>query len=106
MGCLVYDGSKTRDWISCKEAASPTVAIESIALSAVINTKEQRDIMMANIPNAFIQAHMPQLEKRDERVIMKVTRVLVDLLIKLAPDTYGSFAVFENGKKVLYLEVL
>ena len=37
---------------------------------------------------------------------MKITGVLVDLLIKLAPEIYGPFAVFENGKKVLYLEVL
>ena len=62
--------------------------------------------MTADIPNAFIQAHMPKLEKGEDRVIMKITGVLVDILIKLAPETYGPYAVFENGKKVLYLEVL
>ena len=35
-GRLVYDGSKTRDWVSCKDTASPTVAMESIALTTVI----------------------------------------------------------------------
>ena len=62
--------------------------------------------MTADIPNAFIQAHMLKLEKGEDRVIVKITGVLVDLLIKLAPEIYEPFAVFENGKKVLYLEVL
>ena len=57
-GCLVYDGSKTRDWISREDAASPTVHMESILLTTVIDAKENRDIMTADIPNAFIQAQM------------------------------------------------
>ena len=83
-GHFVYDGSKTRDWVSREEAASPTAAMESILLTSVIDAKERRDIMTADIPNAFIQAHMPKLEKGEDRVIMKITGVLVELLIKLA----------------------
>ena len=105
-GQLVYDGSKTRDWVSCMDAASPTVAMESTALTTVIDAKEKRYVMTADIPNAFIQAHMPPLEKGEDRVIMKISGVLVDLLLKLAPNVYGSFVVYENKKKVLYLEVL
>ena len=105
-GRLVYDGSKTRDWVSREEAASPTVFMESISLTTVIDAKENRDVMTADIPNAFIQAHMPKLENGENRVIMKITGVLVDLLVKLAPDIYTSYVVFENGKKVLYVEVL
>ena len=105
-GRLVYDGSKTRDWVSQEEAASPTVSMESISLTTVIDPKEKRDIMTANIPNAFIQAHMPKIEKGKDRVIMKITGTLVELLVKLAPTVYGPFVVFEKGKKVIYLEVL
>ena len=65
-GRLVYNGSKTRDWVSHKDAASPTIAMESIALTTVIDAKEKRDIMTADIPNAFIQAHMPPLEKGED----------------------------------------
>ena len=39
-GRLVYDGSKTRDWVSREEAASPTVSLESLFITSVINTKE------------------------------------------------------------------
>ena len=72
----------------------------------MIDAKENRDVMTADIPNAFIQAHMPKLENGEDRVIMKITGVLVDLLVKLAPDVYTSYVVFENGKKVLYVEIL
>ena len=49
---------------------------------------------------------MPKIENGEERVIMKITGVLVDLLVKLAPDTYSTFVLFKNGKKVLYVKVL
>ena len=42
---------------------------------------------------------MPKTNAGDERVIMKVTGMLVDLLVQLSPNTYGSHVVFENGKK-------
>ncbi|KAL7568952.1 hypothetical protein ACA910_000696 [Epithemia clementina (nom. ined.)] len=75
-------------------------------LTGVIDAHEGRDVMTADVPNAFIQAPMPEVEPGDERVMMKITGVLVDMLVKLAPEVYGPFVVFENGKKVLYVQVL
>ena len=37
---------------------------------------------------------------------MKITRVLVDYLVEIAPEIYGPYVVFQNGKKVLYVQVL
>ena len=74
-GHLVYDDSKTRDWVTHEEAASPTVLMESISLTTVIDAKEKRDIMTADIPNAFIQAHMPKIENGEDRVIMKLSLI-------------------------------
>jgi hypothetical protein len=34
--------------------------IESIMITGVIKTKEERDIMTCNIPNAFIQVLLPK----------------------------------------------
>ena len=61
-GRLVYNRSRTRDWVSREDAASPTVFMESISLTTVIDAKENRDIMTADIPNAFIQGHMPEIK--------------------------------------------
>ena len=37
---------------------------------------------------------------------MKISGVLVDLLVEMAPEVYGPYVVFENGVKVLYVQVL
>ena len=40
------------------------------------------------------------------RVIMKFTVLLVDLLVKIAQEVYGTYFVYENGRKLLYVQVL
>ena len=62
--------------------------------------------MTADIPNAFIQAHMPAPKNGEARVIMKITGVLVSMLVDIAPEIYGPCVVYENGTKTLYTEVL
>ena len=102
-GRCVYKGSGTREWLSREDTTSPTVSQEGIMLTTTVDAKEGRDVMTADVPNAFIQADM---EEGTERIIMKITGVLVDLLVQLAPDVYGPHVVYENGKKVIYLQVL
>ena len=62
--------------------------------------------MTADVPNAFIQAPMPEVKPNEDRVMMKITGVLVDMLVQLCPEVYGPFVVFENGRKLLYVQVL
>ncbi len=105
-GRAVFNGKPTRRWLSRDEAASPTASQESVFLTSVIDAKEGRDVMTNDVPNAFIQSHLEQPKPGEDRVIMKITGVLVDMLVALAPELYGPFIVFENGKKVLYVVVL
>ena len=37
---------------------------------------------------------------------MKITGVLVDTLLNSDPDLYSGYVVYENGEKVVYVEVL
>ena len=62
--------------------------------------------MSADVPNAFIQTEMPEIKQGEERVMMKITGVLVDMLIQLDPQLYGPHVVYEKGRKVLYVQVL
>ena len=39
-GQMVYNGKPTREWLTSKDSASPTAALESIMLTAVIDTHE------------------------------------------------------------------
>jgi hypothetical protein len=61
-GRTVYNGKPMREWLSREDSASPTAALESIMLTAVINPHEERDVMTCNIPNAFIQALIPKVK--------------------------------------------
>ncbi len=75
-------------------------------LTGVIDAHKERDIMTSDIPNAFIQALMPEIKDGEERVMMKITGVLVDMLVELNPQLYGPYVVFEKTRKVLYVQVL
>ena len=105
-GRMVYNGKPTREWLTREDSASPTAALESIMLTAVIDAHEGRDVMCADIPNAFIQAEMPDISDGEERVTMKITGVLVDMLVQLSPEIYGPYVVFEKQRKVIYVQVL
>ena len=48
---------------------------------------------------------MPEAEV-GEQVMMKITGVLVDLLVEIAPETYGPYVIFGSGNKLLYVELL
>ena len=103
---MVYNGKPTREWLSKEDSTSPTVSLESIFLTAVIDAKEERDILTADIPNAFIQTEMPPPEEGEDRVVMKITGPLAKLLVALDPETYSKYVTQERGQDVLYVLVL
>jgi hypothetical protein len=105
-GRMVYNGKPSREWLSREDATSPTAALESIMLTAIVDAKEGRDVMTCDIPNAFIQTELPNIKDGDERVIMKITGVLVDLLVDISPEVYGPYVVTDKHRRVLYVQVL
>jgi hypothetical protein len=102
----VYNGKPTREWLSREDESIPTAALESIMLTAVIDAHEGRNLMMYDIPNAFIQALMPKIQAGEERIMLKITGVLVNMLVKLNPELYGPYVVYEKTMKVLYVQVV
>jgi hypothetical protein len=62
--------------------------------------------MTCNISYAFIQAPMPEVKDRDERVMMKIAGVLVNMLVQLNPEVYGLYVVYAKNRKVLYVQVM
>ena len=59
---------------SKEEDSSPTVAIESVMLSCVLDALEEQDVATADIPGAFMQANM------DDLVHMKLDGKMAELL--------------------------
>jgi hypothetical protein len=103
-GRFCANGSTQREYIDRDEAASPTASTDSILITGVIDAKQQRDVMTADIPNAFVQTDINAKEK-GQRVIMKIRGPLVDLLLEISSEIYSSFVVNEGKSKVLYVQM-
>ena len=96
----VMNGKPTRAW-DTEDSASPTAMLESIMLTAIVDAHEQRDVMTADVPNAFIQADMPTPKDGEDRTIIKIAGVLAELLETQAPEVYSVYCVHEREKNPL-----
>jgi hypothetical protein len=97
-GCA--DGRKQRETTSKEDASAPTVAIESVMLSATIDAMEGCDIATLDIPGAFMQADI------DEVIHVKFEGEIAEMLVKMDPKLYRKYVRNEHGKTVLYVELL
>jgi hypothetical protein len=97
-GCAY--GRKQRETRSKKEASSATVAIKSIVLSAIIDAMKERDLATVDIPGAFMQADI------DEVVHVRFEGEIAEMLVRMDPKLYRKYVRDENGKAVLYVELL
>jgi hypothetical protein len=87
-GGTVADGNKQWDYIFKEDASSPTIATESVVLYCIIDSKEEWDVAVVDIPNAFVQTHV---EKEKDLAFIKIRGILVDILVEIAPDVYKSY---------------
>jgi hypothetical protein len=94
-GCA--DGRKQRIHTKKEDASSPTVAIEAVMLSCVIDAEEERDVAIIDIPGAFMQVDM------DEIVHMRLEGKMAELMVHIDPSTYKTYITQENGKPVIYV---
>ena len=104
-GRACANGRLQREYMERDEAASPTTMTESVMITATIDAKQNRDVMTADIPNAFVQVDIDEKEK-GERIIMKIRGLLVNMLTELSPKTYEIYVVYERNNKVLYVRMI
>ena len=68
---MVLSGNKQRGFISKEEASSSTACTHAIMLTAVVDSKEERDVATVDIPNAFMQTAILDTET-DYRVMVQL----------------------------------
>ncbi len=90
------NGSKQREYIAKEEAAAPTVALESVFITAAINAKEHWKVVTINIPGAFLHAG------NEDYVIMKMVGTLAERMVKMNHKLYRKYVIIEKGCSVLY----
>jgi hypothetical protein len=96
-GCA--DGRKQREYISKEDATSPTVAIEAVFLTAVVDAFEGRSVVVVDVPRVFMQADM------DKIVYVRFNGEMVEMLVKINP-IYQQYVTHEQNDKVIYVKLL
>ena len=94
------DGRKQRAYITKEESTSPTISTKAVFLMAMIDAWENRKVAVLDMPGAFMQVDM------DELVHVRFEGEMVDKLVEIDHDLYASYISEENGKKVMYVELL
>ena len=101
-GRTCADGSKQHLYLKEYESvASPTVSLEGLFTTLLIDVYEGRDVATFDIPGAYLHAEMPE----DKTVILKLKGKFVSIMCEINPE-YKQFVRTEGKTNVLYLSVL
>jgi hypothetical protein len=99
-GRACADGRKQWEKAEPGDATSPTVTLESVLITSIIEAFEGREVTVVDIPGACLIADM------DEEVIMLLRGRLAELMVKTAPNIYRKYITVDgNNQPVLYVKL-
>ena len=77
-GCA--DGRKQRIYKTKEETSSPTISLEALFITCIIDAMERRSVTTVDIPGAFMQADI------DEKLHIKLEGDIALLLVRIDPS--------------------
>lgn len=95
-GCA--DGRKQRLYKTKEETTSPTVTVEGMMLTCLVDAYERRHVATCDIGGAFMHADI------DEIIHIRLDGELANLLIRV-DETYAQYLTYEHGVPVIYTEL-
>ena len=98
-GRTVADGSMQRNRYTKEETTSPTISVDALMLTMLVDAKEKRDVATADVEGAYLHADM------DEFVLLQLTGATVDIIIEVHSMYAEYVTINEKGIKVLYLRL-
>ena len=97
-GRTCADGSKQRRYLNHEETiSSPTVGLESILCTLIIDAYKGRSVRIFDVPGAYLHAEVP----KGKTILMKLRGEFVDIMCEVN-SKYQQYVHIEGGKKVLY----
>ena len=101
-GRTCANGSTQRRYLRNDESvSSPTVSLEALLCSLIIDAHEGRDVVIFDVPGAYLHAPVPP----GKMMLLKLRGDFVDIMCQVSP-IYKKYIHYENNKKVLYLKIL
>jgi hypothetical protein len=99
-GRACADGRPQREEFEKQDATSPTIATESIFLTALIDALEERDVACFDIPGAFLHA------ETDEDVVMMLKGRMAELMVMVDPSLYRKYVTVDSrGEAIHYVQM-
>ena len=98
-GRTCADGRKQRGLYTKEQTASPTISNDAFFALLCISAAERRKIVSWDVEGAYL------LADQDDFVLLKFVGESVDIMCKV-DNKYTAYVSYENGKKVLYLQLL
>jgi hypothetical protein len=98
---MCMDGRKQKDgtW-SKQDTTLPTVAMELLFITAIVDAYEGHDVACFNIPGAFLHADV----KEDITMVLKGR--LAELMVQVTPNLYRKYiTVDRKGTAILYVKM-
>jgi hypothetical protein len=97
---MCTDRQKQRgDWTK-QDMTSPTVSMEAVFITAVVDAYEECNIACFDIPSAFLHADS------DEYITMILKGRLTELMVQVAPNLYREYiSVDRKGMAILYVKM-
>ncbi len=100
----VAGGNKQQGYITKEDASSPTVSLEAVLLTCIVDANENRDVDIVDIPNAFVQTIA---EDEKDKALICIRGPLVNIVMAIVPSVYGPYVtVGKKGKKQLLVKCL
>ena len=96
-GCGCVDGWKQCIYKTKEETSAPTMSLESLFLSCIIDAKEGQKVATCDIPGAFMQADIIEI------IHVKLEGPLAMFLTRVDSMKYSKFITTKNGKEVIYV---
>jgi hypothetical protein len=98
-GRTCADGRKQRLLYDKSDTSSPTISLDALLMTLIIDAKERRDVATADVVGAYLNADMKDF------VVLRMEAEAVDIMCKVNPK-YEQYVVKEKGKRVLYLRLV
>ena len=95
-GCA--DGKPQHEYIGKEESSSPTISLYSLMLTACIDSIENRKVVTADIPGAFLQSDWP----KDRPQYLKFQGDMIDIMLDIDPSFKDCIRTSKSGKRVMY----
>ena len=101
-GRTCANGSQQKRYLKEDESiSSPTLSVDALLLTLVVDAYENRTVATFDVPGAYLHALMPD----GKTILLKMRGIFVDIMCDINKE-YKKHVRYENGKKVLYVQVL